>query len=173
MRAKLTDNINYFYCLGFVFLLSCGTTSRIPSSMANASCAHDEKNFRCVKYVKNYDADTVTFDVPNVHPLLGKKINIRVDGVDTPELRTKDTCEKEKGIKAKKQVMALLKNAKRIDLKNIQRGKFFRVVADVIIDGKSLSHYLLKNGLAYSYDGGTKRKINWCKSFREIASKNF
>ncbi len=157
------------HCIGLMFWFFCSAVSR---TLASSSCAHDEKNFRCVKYVKNYDADTVTFDVPNVHPLLGKKINIRLGGVDTPELRTKNTCEKEKGIKAKKQVAALLKNAKRIDLGNIQRGKFFRVVADVVIDGKSLSHYLLKNGLAYSYDGGTKRKINWCKSTREIASKN-
>ena len=88
MRAKLIDKIYIVNYLGFILLLSCGTTSRIPNSITNASCAHDEKNFRCVKYVKNYDADTVTFDVPNVHPLLGKKINIRVDGVDTPELRT-------------------------------------------------------------------------------------
>lgn len=141
-------------------------------SFANDTCTHDDKNFRCVKYIKNYDADTVTFDVPNVHPLLGKKINIRVSGVDTPEVRTKNSCEKEKARNAKKLVANLLKNAKRIDLTNIQRGKYFRVVADVLIDGKSLSDYLLKNGLAYSYDGGTKKKINWCKSYREIASEN-
>ena len=136
------------------------------------SCVHDEKNFRCVKYIKNYDADTVTFDVPNVHPLLGNKINIRVSGVDTPEIRTKNSCEKEKARNAKRLVSNLLKNAKRIDLLNIKRGKYFRVVADISIDGKSLSHYLLKNGLAYSYDGQTKKKINWCKTYRDIASEN-
>lgn len=136
------------------------------------SCIHDAQNFRCVKYIKNYDADTVTFDVPNVHPLLGKKINVRVSGVDTPEIRTKDACEKEKARNAKRLVANLLKHAKRIDLINVQRGKYFRVVADVVIDGKSLSYYLLKNGLAYSYNGGTKKHINWCKSNREIAAEN-
>lgn len=136
------------------------------------NCNHDANTFRCVKYIKNYDADTVTFDVPRVHPLIGKKMNVRVMGVDTPELRTKNKCEKDKARNAKKLVANLLINAKRIDLTNIQRGKYFRVVADIIIDGKSLSHYLLKNGLAYAYDGGTKKKINWCQSNREIASKN-
>ncbi len=144
----------------------------LSTSVFAENCKHDENTFRCVKYVKNYDADTVTFNVPGVHPLIGNKINVRVFGVDTPEVRTKNKCEKEKARNAKRLVENLLKNAKRIDLSNIQRGKYFRVVADVIIDGKSLSHYLLKNGLAYSYDGGTKKKINWCKSNREIASEN-
>ncbi len=142
------------------------------TTYATSDCTHDAKNFRCVKYVKNYDADTVTFDIPNVHPLIGSRINVRVSGVDTPEIRTKNACEKSKGRDAKKIVTNLLKHAKRIDLENVQRGKYFRVVADVKIDGQSLSYYLLKNGLAYAYDGGTKKKVDWCKSNREIASEN-
>jgi len=151
--------------LSLIFIL-------ISFSATAEDCMHDANTFRCVKYVKNYDADTITFNVPGVHPLIGKKINIRVQGVDTPEVRTKNKCEKEKARNAKKLVGNLLKNAKRIDLQNVSRGKYFRIVADVIIDGKSLSYYLLKNGLAYSYDGGTKKKVNWCKSNREIASEN-
>ena len=129
-------------------------------------------NFRCVKYIKNYDADTITFNIPGTHPLIGKKINIRVSGVDTPEIRTKNKCEKSKARNAKKLVSNLLKNSTRIDLENIKRGKYFRIVADVVIDGKSLKNYLLKNGFAYSYQGGTKKKMNWCKTYREIASDN-
>lgn len=152
----------------FLFL-----TLIIPSAMSSQSeCGHSSNAFRCVKYVKNYDADTITFNIPNVHPLFGKKISIRVLGVDTPEMRTKNKCEKEKAKNAKKLVRSILKHAKRIDLINLKRGKYFRVVADVIIDGKSLTHYLLKNGLAYSYDGGKKRKIDWCKSHRSLASES-
>lgn len=136
------------------------------------SCEHDESSFRCVKYVRNYDADTVTFNIPNIHPLFGRKINIRVQGVDTPEIRTKNKCEKEKARYAKRLVTNLLKRAKRIDLENIQRGKYFRVVADIRIDGKYLSKYLLKNGLAYPYFGRTKKIVDWCRSSREIASEN-
>ncbi len=137
-----------------------------------ANCNHDKSTFRCVKYLKNYDADTITFKIENVHPLIGEKINIRVKGVDTPEIRTKNSCEKSKARNAKKLVENLLKNANKIDLENIERGKYFRIVADVMIDGKSLTDYLLKNGLAYAYDGGTKKKMNWCQSNREIASQN-
>ena len=142
----------------------------LNTSHASSSCAHDDKNFRCVKYIKNYDADTITFDIPNTHPLLGKSANIRVNGIDTPELRTKNKCEKAKGFKAKNIVQDILKSAKRIDLSNIQKGKYFRIVADVIVDGKSLAQHLLKSGLAYSYDGGTKEKVDWCK-YRNLASE--
>lgn len=134
-------------------------------------CAHSDSAFRCVEYIRNYDADTITFNVPGVHPLIGKKINVRVSGVDTPEVKTKNSCEKDKARNAKKLVANLLKHAKRIDLLNIKRDKYFRINAEVVIDGKLLSHYLLKNGLAYSYDGGTKKNVDWCKSTREIASE--
>lgn len=134
------------------------------------SCQHDEKTFRCVKYMRNYDADTITFDIPQVHPLLGKAIAIRVNGVDTPEIKTKNKCEKDAGRNAKRLVENLLKRAKRIDLMNVKRGKYFRIVADVIIDGQNLTDYLLKNQLAYAYDGGTKKKVNWC-NFRNTASE--
>ena len=45
-------------------------------------------------YVRNYDGDTITFNLPGLHPIIGEKINIRVNGIDTPEIRGK--CEKEK-----------------------------------------------------------------------------
>lgn len=132
------------------------------------NCTHDETSFRCVKYIRNYDADTITFEIPNIHPLLGKNISVRVLGVDTPELRTKDQCEKNLSKIAKTSVAKLLKNAKKIDLVNIKRGKYFRIVADVQIDGKSLTSMLLEQKLAYSYDGGTKKKMDWCEQLKRI-----
>ncbi len=140
--------------------------------LATQDCTHSKNSFKCVKYVRNYDADTITFNIPDVHPLIGNRINIRVLGVDTPEIRTKNKCEKEKAVLAKKEVQTILEKAKRIDLLNIKRGKYFRVVADVVIDGKSLTKYLLKNGHAYSYYGKTKKNQNWCKKNRDIASEN-
>ena len=40
-------------------------------------------------YVQNYDGDTVTFNLPGLHPIIGEKISIRVNGIDTPEIRGK------------------------------------------------------------------------------------
>ena len=45
-------------------------------------------------YVRNYDGDTITFTLPGLHPIIGEKISIRVNGIDTPEIKGK--CDKEK-----------------------------------------------------------------------------
>lgn len=129
---------------------------------AESDCKHTTNSFACVRYLSNYDGDTVRFEIPNVHPLIGKNISIRIDGLDTPEIRTKDHCEKKLAKTARNRVKQLLSKAKRIDLENVQRGKYFRIVANVKVDGLDLSELLLKEKLAYKYDGGKKQKPNWC-----------
>ena len=136
--------------------------SVLAAAENGSQCTHSTSEFQCVRYIKNYDGDTITFKIPEVHPLFGDNISVRVKGIDTAEIRTKDKCEKEKGRNARKMVEALLKRAKRIDLKNIERGKYFRVVADVIADGKNVADVLLKNNLARRYDGGKKSTASWC-----------
>ena len=139
------------------------------SYLNSEECIHTKDRFNCVEYISNYDGDTIKVNIPNIHPLLGEKISIRVNGIDTAEIRTKDTCEKEMAYKAKNLVNELLKNSKRIDLINIKRGKYFRIASDVLIDGKSLSNILLKKNLAYKYNGGKKPNIGWC---RRLPSSN-
>lgn len=126
-------------------------------------CAHEKFAFHCVKYLRNYDADTLMFDIPNVHPFIGENISVRVYGLDAPELTSKDSCEKEMARNGKKLVERLLKGAKQINLLNIKKDKYFRILADVEIDGQDLGKILLKNNLAYEYYGGTKLKKDWCK----------
>ncbi len=130
----------------------------------NSDCTHDSKTFRCVKYIKNYDGDTITVEIPNVHPLIGKNISVRILGIDTPEKTGTKPCEKERARDAQRLVENLLKNSKSIELKNIDRDKYFRILADVWVDGKSISDLLIKNNLAYQYFGGRKpASTNWCK----------
>ncbi len=113
-------------------------------------------------YVRNYDGDTITFTLPNLHPIIGKKIAVRVNGIDTPEIRGK--CDKEKydAEQAKGMVEDFLKDAERIDLKSMGRGKYFRIVADVCADGENLAEALVDSGMAVRYDGG-KRNGRWCE----------
>ena len=113
-------------------------------------------------YVRNYDGDTITFSLPGLHPIIGEKISVRVNGVDTPEIR--GDCEKEKydAIQAKEMVADILKNAEQITLKNMKRGKYFRIAADIYIDGENLSEVLVGVGMAIRYDGG-KKTFNWCE----------
>ena len=113
-------------------------------------------------YVRNYDGDTITFNLPNLHPIIGEKISVRVNGIDTPEI--KGNCEKEKydAQQAKEMVADILKNAEQITLKNIERGKYFRIAANVLVDGEDLGDMLVEAGVAVKYDGG-KKSHKWCK----------
>ena len=49
--------------------------------------------------------------------------------------------------------------AGRIDLVDVGRGKYFRVLASVVADGKDLSAILLAKGLAVRYGGAEKPKV--------------
>ena len=130
-----------------------------------ATSSHSEQSFGDYEgaiYVRNYDGDTVTFNLPKLHPIIGKNIRVRLNGIDTPEIRGK--CDKEKydAEQAREMVGDILRDAKQIDLKNMQRGKYFRIVADIYVDGENLAEALIDSGMAVKYDGG-KKNSRWCE----------
>ncbi|WP_416694028.1 thermonuclease family protein [Candidatus Pseudothioglobus sp. Uisw_050_01] len=112
------------------------------------------------KVISVYDGDTFRVDIDSLPPIVGKNIPIRLNGVDTPEIRGKCKYEKDLALEARDFVRNKLANAKEIKLTKLQRGKYFRVVADVYVDGVSLEQELLENKLAYKYTGG--KKSSWC-----------
>jgi endonuclease YncB( thermonuclease family) len=113
------------------------------------------------KVINVYDGDTFRVNIDSLPPIVGRNIPIRVNGVDTPEIRGKCQYEKNLALEARDFVRSKLANAKEIKLTNLQRGKYFRVVANVLVDGVSLEQELLDNKLAYEYSGG--KKLSWCK----------
>ena len=125
------------------------------------SFSKDYGDYQGAVYVSNYDGDTIKFDLPGLHPIIGNKINIRVNGIDTPEIRGKCEQEKYSAEQAREMVADILKDAEKIDLKNMERGKYFRIAADVFADGESLAEILIESGMAVRYEGG-KKTHNWC-----------
>ena len=51
--------------------------------------------------------------------------------------------------------------ARRMDLLDAERGKYFRIVARVLADGKDIGQTLIDRGMAVEYDGEKKTK-EWC-----------
>lgn len=146
-----------------VFILLALVLSVWVPNAFGANCTHDANHFRCVRYLRNYDGDTITVEIPGVHPLLGHKVSVRVAGIDTPEKRGKKPCEKTRAREAQQLVASVLKSASNIELRNVERDKYFRILAEVWADNKSLGQLLLKNQLAYQYSGGRKpTSIDWC-----------
>jgi len=63
-------------------------------------------------------------------------------------------------IKAREFTKAFLSDGS-IELRNIRRGKYFRIAADVYVNNVSLGDSLIAAKLAYKYNKKSKR--NWCK----------
>jgi len=135
----------------------------VPLLLCNAlhSYAETYGDYQGAVYIRNYDGNTITFNLPGLHPIISEKISIRVNGIDTPEIKGK--CEKEKydAKQAQQMVADILKDADQIVLRNMERGKYFRIAADVIVDGENLGDILVETGVAIRYDGGRKVK-GWC-----------
>ncbi len=113
------------------------------------------------RVVSVYDGDTFRVDIDHWPALVGKNAPIRVKQVDTPEMRGKCALEKNMAKQAKRFTLQLLAKATEIELINIERGKYFRVLADVYIDDQSLAELLIANHLARPYAGGKRR--GWCE----------
>lgn len=111
---------------------------------------------RIDKLVRVYDGDTIFVDIYNLHPLIGDNIGIRLNGIDTPELRKKN--ERKRGLELKYILIDKLMSCTEIYLKNMKRGKYFRIVADVYCDNENVNEYMLKQPDVYEYHGGKKRK---------------
>ena len=108
-----------------------------------------------------YDGDTFRANIPDFPELIGRNIGIRINGIDTPEIKGKCEQEKQLALEAKQFTMEMLSKAKVVELRNLQRGKYFRIVADIYADGVNIGDALVNERLAVVYDGGKKVK-DWC-----------
>lgn len=109
--------------------------------------------------VRVYDGDTLTVEIPDWPPIF-RQVSIRADGYDAPEIR--GHCEREKLLaqQARVKLLALLAAGHRITLGDLRPGKYFRLVADLEIDGQPVAAVMIGAGLAHPYNGGTR--VGWC-----------
>jgi len=138
-----------------------------------SDCSHGDGSFNCVDFVRNYDGDTVVVDIPEVHSFFGTEISVRIRGIDTGEVKNhsgRTQCEFEMAHLAKNEVERIFENANEIELRDVERGKYFRVLADIYVNKRSVANHLIRKGLAVSYNGGDRSHTNWCK-IQEQAKK--
>lgn len=115
-----------------------------------------------VVLVRVYDGDTFFVDIPELHPLVGDEIGIRVRGVDTPEIRARCDDERDLAYAARRLAEETLSDARSIDLMAIGRGRYFRIVATVLVDGVDLAETLIAAGVGVPYTGKGPRH-SWCE----------
>ncbi len=85
---------------------------------------------------------------------------VRIDGIDTPELRGK--CPREKALAARARALTeSLVAGGAVRLRDVRYGKYAgRVVARVMVEGADIADLLLAAGLAHVYAGGAREP--WC-----------
>lgn len=110
-----------------------------------------------------YDGDTFYIKVPEcaeLIPSLCARLGVRVNGIDTPEMRGDCLWERELAAKAKAVTVGMLQQAKSVVLHHVEREKFGRLLASVEIDGVDLGATLIKGGYAREYHGDAR--LGWC-----------
>jgi micrococcal nuclease len=114
-------------------------------------------------FVKDvYDGDTITVDIFLGFNVVLSNIKVRLVGIDTPEIRTKDLEEKEKGYETRDWLRERILG-KKVLLHTKERGKFGRWLGMIWeIDQElpefdnSYNNQLITEGFAKEYHGGKR-----------------
>ena len=107
------------------------------------------------------DGDTVDVDIDLGFGVWLHKERVRIYGIDTPESRTRDLEEKKYGLAAKEFVKQFVKGNNIIlrTEKYDAKGKFGRILGDIIVDKVSMSDTMIKEHHAVPYYGQSKDDI--------------
>lgn len=117
-----------------------------------------------VKVLRVIDGDTIEVEADYLPSQLGKKLSVRILGVDTPEKGSRAKCSNENllSLKAKLFTEQEVRKARVIRLEIKKWDKYGgRVLGDIILDEKRLSELLIKHGHGIRYYGERKIK-DWC-----------
>lgn len=111
------------------------------------------QDFYNVKFIKNYDGDTFTFDLGSGLPDLFRTIPVRLYGIDTPEIKSRTKAATDARDFAHNEIT----NAKQVNLVECSKDKYFRILCKIQYDGKDLTTELLNRDMGYAYYGGKKQ----------------
>jgi len=108
---------------------------------------------KCLRVV---DGDTLDAQVDlgfDIH----KVIRVRLVGINTPESRTRDLEEKERGLATKAFVKDILKKHKNYFILQSQGvGKYGRCLGEIFLGDTKLNDLLINEGHAVKYHGGKR-----------------
>lgn len=116
--------------------------------------------------VKVYDGDTITLatrlPIVPVEEQPIYRFSVRLNGIDTPEIKGKDYDEKEAAKRARDFLSSHVMN-KMVTLEDVQLEKYGRILATVVSDaGKNMNKLMVEKRYAVAYDGGTKQSpVSW------------
>ena len=106
------------------------------------------------------DGDTVDVDIDLGFDIWIRNQRVRLNGIDTPESRTRDLEEKRFGLLAEARLRQLLPTGSKKVLRSYGRGKFGRILGDFMIsDNKSAVDLLIEEYHGLPYTGGNREDL--------------
>ena len=132
--------------------------SSLGISPENIDKKTKEKIIQMAENISKNTGDVQPNMIGEVMKMFGKfyRFNCRIEGVDTPELRTRNKKEKAMGIKVRDELRKKILD-KMVKVECGEFDKYGRLLVDIIIDNTSIKKWLIENNYAFSYDGGTKK----------------
>lgn len=112
------------------------------------------------KVIKVYDGDTITIATRLPGNTSVYRFSVRLTGIDTPEIKSKNPREHECAVFARDHLHNLLYD-KIVLLKNLSIEKYGRILADVYLDNLYVNQYMIDKKYANVYDGGKKRDFDY------------
>tara|TARA_R100000935_G_scaffold37464_1_gene58513 strand:- start:41 stop:463 length:423 start_codon:yes stop_codon:yes gene_type:complete len=113
------------------------------------------------KITRVVDGDTVDCILDLGFSIL-HKCRVRLFGIDTPESRTRDKDEKVRGKLAAKFLKDAIDNGKKVILRTKlkdSKGKYGRVLGEIIVDDININVAMIENYLAVAYHGQNKNDV--------------
>ena len=113
------------------------------------------------------DGDTFVVNINDWPAVIGERIPVRIEGIQAPERRSRCDTEAEKARErqlaadARIYLVERLRGADEIELRNIERGSFYRIIAEVWADGEDIGEEMLAEGHALRSVEGQGGKA-WC-----------
>ncbi len=117
-----------------------------------------QPHFGEITYHRCLDADTCVLTIPKVQRILGARVAVRLDRIDTPHLKGKCEREQELAAEARDLLHGVLSEAGVIEV-------FGHYLTDigltgrVVADGQDLSELLIAQGFAVTHERGG---ADWC-----------
>jgi|TARA_R100000458_G_scaffold7319_1_gene5779 micrococcal nuclease len=90
------------------------------------------------------------------------KCRVRLYGIDTPESRTRDLDEKARGKMASAFLSDAINSGNKVVLQTRlkdSKGKYGRVLGEVIVDGENINQSMIDANLAVGYFGQSKDEV--------------
>tara|TARA_R100001443_G_scaffold52564_1_gene64326 strand:+ start:33 stop:455 length:423 start_codon:yes stop_codon:yes gene_type:complete len=107
------------------------------------------------------DGDTVDVVLDLGFDIL-HKCRVRLYGIDTPESRTRDLDEKARGKMSSAFLSEAIDTGKQVVIQTKlkdSKGKYGRVLGDVVVDGENINQLMVDANLAVAYFGQSKDEV--------------